>query len=288
MTNDYHPFDRSGVAAVSDLQTPVWRELFSILESAQEDFLSKQHLFRSATYKWPLDALHNWSRVWEYPYVYLQMRKFRQAQGASHLAKVADIGSGVTFFPFSIARLGFDVICADPDSVCSADFARACPVVDQDPGKVEFRLIETSSLPFGDSECDAVYCLSVLEHIENFENTILEISRILRDKGLFFLTIDLDLQGNSQIGVRPYRSLVESLRESFDLLLPDTTVHPADILDNLKGPCPMYVFDQRAQAWHSFKQDLIKPLLGRRKRPLLPMHLAVQGLALRKRSDRTG
>jgi 2-polyprenyl-3-methyl-5-hydroxy-6-metoxy-1,4-benzoquinol methylase len=277
-----NPFERSGLAALSDLQTPAWREVFSTLEGEQKDFLSKQHLFRSPDYKWPLDALHNWSRVWEYPYVYQHLKRYRQEHSGNLLPTVADIGSGVTFFPFSVARLGFDVVCADLDPVCRADFDRAETIVKQDPGKVGFRLIETSSLPFGDSECDIVYCISVLEHIEDFENTIHEISRILKNDGLLYLTIDLDLQGNSQIGVVRYRSLVACLHESFDLLFPDVTVHPADILDSLHGPCPMHTIDQRAEAWHWVKQDIIKPLLGRLSRPFLDLHLAVQGFALQK------
>ena len=283
MSDTSNPFDRSGVAALSDFETPVWRELFSTLEDAQTDFLSKQHFFRNPEYKWPLDALHKWSRVWEYPYVYMHLKKYRQQRSGNHLPKVADIGSGVTFFPFSVARLGFEVICADPDVLCSDDYHRAGMIVEQNPGKVEFRLIESSSLPFGDSECDIAYCISVLEHIEDFENTIHEISRILKHKGLLYLTIDLDLQGNSQIGVTRYLSLVACIRKFFDLLLPDTTVHPADILDNLHGPCPMYAVDKRAKAWHWIKQDIIKPRLGRQPRPLLDMHLAVQGFALQKR-----
>ena len=287
MTANDGPFERNGLAALSDFQSSLWKDLYSKLEADQSDFLSKQHLFRSSEYKWPLDALHNWSRVWEYPYVFSQLIKCSQSAQGGRLLKVADIGSGVTFFPFSVARLGFEVICADPDPVCNGDFGRACGVMNQNPGKVEFRPIQGPSLPFGDAECDLVYCISVLEHIEDFENTIHEMWRLLKDNGLLFLTIDLDLQGNSQIGVLPYQALVASMRKLFDPILPDTTVHPADILDNLHGPCPMYVINPRAKVWHLFKQDIIKSLLRRRSRPFLPMHLAVQGLALRKRLNRS-
>ena len=283
LAHDQDPFQRCGVAALSDFQTPVWRELFSTLEDAQREFLSKQHLFRSSEYKWPLDALHHWSRVWEYPYVYLHLDRWRRQQSRRHPPIVADIGSGVTFFPFSVARLGFRVVCADVDPVCRVDLGRARLIARQDPGRVEFRLIENSSLPFGDSECDVAYCISVLEHIENFEQTIQEIARILKDEGLFYLTIDLDLQGNSQIGVTRYQSLLACVRRFFDLALPDETVHPADILDNLHGPCPTYTFTRWERIRHLLKQEIIKPLLGRRPQPIAPVLLAVQGFVLQKR-----
>jgi SAM-dependent methyltransferase len=278
-----NPFERCGIAALSDFRTSVWRELFSILAKSQAEFLSKQHLFRSPDYKWPQDALRTWSRVWEYPYVYLHLRDWRREYAGSELPRVADIGSGVTFFPFSVARLGFDVVCSDPDPVCSKDLNRARKLVEQSPGNVEFRLIQGSSLPFEDSECDLVYCISVLEHIEEFDKTVREIARILKDNGLVFLTIDLDLQGNCQIGVDRYHSLMASVQRSFDFALPDRTVHPADILDSLHGPFPMYHISKWKRARHMLKQEMVKPLLGRKPYPLTPMHLAVQAFVLQKR-----
>jgi SAM-dependent methyltransferase len=279
------PFDRSGIAALSDLQTPQWRELFSALECHQTAFLSKQHLFRTPDYKWPHDALHNWSRAWEYPYVYSQLIRWRSAYTGRRLPTVADVGSGVTFFPFSVARLGCRVVCVDPDPVCSKELSLAAKVVDHSPGEVEFRLIETSALPFGSSECDLVYCISVLEHIETFHDTLREVSSCLKPGGLFYLTFDLDLQGNSDIRVDRYDSLMTTIHELFDLVLLEKTIHPADMLSNLNGPYPMYKVSKWMKAEHFIKQELIKPMLGRQARPLLPWHLAVQGCTLRKRGD---
>src|SRR5207302_5688920 len=111
-------FARSGLATLSDLKTPLWRELFDILEHQQADFLAYESLFRSPSYKWPSDALHNWSRVWEYPYVYENLKRWLLVHNTCEPIIVADIGSGVTFFPFSIARLGCRSICSDIDPVC--------------------------------------------------------------------------------------------------------------------------------------------------------------------------
>src|SRR5215469_3699998 len=96
-----NPFEYCKIAALSDFQTSTWRELYVGLENAQAEFLSKQDLFRSKEYKWPLDALHNWSRVWEYPYVFLHLNEQRRSNAGVQIPRVADIGSGVTFFPFS-------------------------------------------------------------------------------------------------------------------------------------------------------------------------------------------
>ena len=276
-------FNHSGLAALSDFQVPLWRELFTSLEVQQADFFSKQHLFRTGRYKWPVDCLHQWSRAWEYPYVYFHLHNFREAFKADRLPKIADIGSGVTFFPFAVAQLGFDVICADPDPVCVEEFSRAVEVMNSSPGKVAFRPIASSALPFKDAECDACYCISVVEHIDDFANTVSEMARILKTGGLLYLTIDLDLQGNQAIRADRYPALINSLNQYFDFEFPVRAVHPADMLDNLRGPYPMYKISKWQKARHLLKQEIVKPLFRRAPAPLLDWHLAVEAAVLRKR-----
>ena len=111
-------FSRSGLAALSDLQTEVHQSTFSVLEEKQSKFLSKASEFRSEEYRWPNDSLHCWSRVWEYPYVYYHLTRYLQGLSEGSRPIVADVGSGVTFFPFVLAQLGCEVICADIDSIC--------------------------------------------------------------------------------------------------------------------------------------------------------------------------
>jgi SAM-dependent methyltransferase len=276
-------FDRCGIAALSDLDTSTWRELFSNLERDQLAFLAKQELFRTPDYKWPHDALHQWSRAWEYPYVYHHILKWKRAHEHLTLPKLADIGSGVTFFPFCVARLGFHVTCADPDPVCATELRQAANIICSMPGQVDFRSIQGLDLPFENSECDLICCISVLEHIQTFENTVREMHRCLKPGGLLYLTMDLDLQGNSEITVRSYPALIDVLHELFDLEMPERTIHPANMLSNLSGPYPMYTVSRWMRVRHFIKQELIKPILGRQPSPFLKWHLAVQGCVLRKR-----
>jgi 2-polyprenyl-3-methyl-5-hydroxy-6-metoxy-1,4-benzoquinol methylase len=283
-TAAYRLFERCGIAALSDIQTSQWRDLFDNLERDQAAFLSHQGEFRTTQYKWPLDALHTWSRVWEYPYVYFHLASWRRTYSGLTLPKVADIGSGVTFFPFSVARLGFHVICSDPDPVCGRELALATSVVEHMPGEIRFRRIANATLPFENAECDVIYCISVLEHVEDFTTTLAEISRCLKPRGLFCLTTDLDLQGNADISVERYTVLVTAINDFFDPLFPQTSIHPADLLTNVTGPYPMYTVTRTTKAYHFFKQELVKGFLGLPPRPLLPWHLAVQGWVLRKRA----
>lgn len=168
-------FRRCGLAALSDLSTDEWRGLFTELETMQNEFLAKEAEFRSPEYQWPRDALHNWSRVWEYAYAYDFLREWRGELGSA--PTIADLGSGVTFFPLALSKLGYTVICTDTDPVCQKDLPRAAKAIAPDSTAVSFRLTDGKILPFRDREVDAIYCISVLEHVPRFENTVLEMAR---------------------------------------------------------------------------------------------------------------
>ncbi len=114
---DKSVFQSTKIAALSDLKTELWQEIYNKLESDQTLFLKDSNIFISEAYrkKWPVDALHCWSRVWEYPFIYHHLREIRQAPRRDIDITVVDYGSGITFFPFSVAQLGYNVICMDND-----------------------------------------------------------------------------------------------------------------------------------------------------------------------------
>lgn len=210
-------FNRSGLAALSDLQCSEQQAIFSQLEKAQETFLESQPEFLSDDYRWPRGPLHTWSLAWEYPYVYYHLKKQVESLGPERDYRVVDLGSAVTFFPFSIAKLGYRVHCLDVDAAYELDIERAAHAVPHSPGKVDFKLILNGRLPLKDEEVDVVYCISLLEHIPNFEDTIQEVVRVLKTNGQFILTIDMDLGGSMEIGISRYYNLRHCLAEYFDL-----------------------------------------------------------------------
>src|SRR5262245_56104528 len=275
-------FSRSGIAALSDLKTEEWRKLFRLLEQEQSEFRSMEARFRSSEYGWPLDPLHTWSRIWEYPYVYEHMKANRRSSDQSASPFVVDVGSGVTFFPFSVARLGYKVVCTDIDPLCARDIPLAANVLRPSFGSVDFRLLKGDRLPFENNEVDVAYCVSVLEHIPEPQRMVMEIFRVLKPGGLFLLTIDLDLKGDSEIGVVPHERLVEVIGSCFEYEFPETTVHPANILNTTNGPFKFPVLSGLARQWFLFKQ-LVKPWLGKQRRPLYDPFLAVQGFVLRRK-----
>lgn len=277
-------FDRSGLAPLSHFEAEEWRRLFTELEREQAEFLRHEAQFRSQDYLWPRDPLHNWSRAWEYPYVYHHLKKLSAQSAGGAPVKLLDLGSGVTFFPFAAAKLGFDVVCCDVDPICERDLGRALAVVPHGPGHVSFRRTDGSRLPFADGEMDAVVCISVLEHIPDFVTTIREAARVLKPGGLFVLTIDLDLRGDLEIGVAGHRKLKAALAEHFVEAMPVITVHPADHLTPLVGPYALPTLQGLDRLAFQLKQNVLKPLFGRKPRPLVPFLLTVEGMVLRKRS----
>lgn len=226
----------SGLAAASHMNSVQFGSLFRLLEDEQRDFLGKETLFRSPTYRWYGDALHNWSRVWEYPYVYYHLQAWCRQSPNVGGRRIADVGSGVTFFPFAAAKLGLDVICTDVDPVCSADIARAAECVPHTPGSVSFRLGREYALPFEDDELDGACCISVLEHVPDPPRLVAEIARVVKPGGRLFLTMDLDLRGDQALSPEGFYAVQESLLCRFAHVLPIATVHPGDLLVSTKGP----------------------------------------------------
>jgi SAM-dependent methyltransferase len=234
-----HPFERAGFAALSALKREEWRELFMRLDQAQAQFLAHEQSFRSPEYIWPRDPLHTWSRVWEYPYVYYHLEKLRREIPEERLLTVADFGSGVTFFPFAVARLGYDVTCIDIDPVCAHDIPAAANVIDGTPGSVGVKLLDNNRIPLPNNSQDVVYCISVLEHIPDFGQTISEIVRILNPGGKFVLTVDIGLRGDYMLSAERFDGLMRCLRQLFFWELPEASVHPMGFLTSENSIFPM-------------------------------------------------
>lgn len=285
-----HPFDRAGLARLSDLRTEEWQALFHKLAALQDRFLAREPSFRSTEYKWHRDPLRTWSRAWEYPYVWHHLLGYLR-QLKSERPVVADIGSGVTFFPFGLAaEAAAEVLCADIDPVCAVDIPRAAESVGTGNGAVAFRMVEGDALPYADGELDAAYCVSVLEHIPTFELTVRETARSLKPGGQLVLTFDLDINGTSEIGPSDHERLMEALLTHFDEQWHVDFTHPGDMLMSDRGPWPAAATKRERQKakrkglrranW--VLRDWCKRKLIGFRRPRTPLLLACQGLVLRR------
>lgn len=209
--------ERAGYAKKSGLKQPSLIEIFKKLEIKQNDFLAgmKRSNLRWDL-PWPQDALHQWSRRWEYPYVASSIRK--------NPAHILDAGSGITFFPFYIAGFGHHVYAIDHDprlkkyyDCLKGNFGMSAKDNNTSAqGTLNFSIQELSSLSFEDNKFDFIYCISVLEHSSEKEAILREFARVLKPSGILILTCDISLDGSTDISLPDFFSMLEVVDSIFE------------------------------------------------------------------------
>jgi 2-polyprenyl-3-methyl-5-hydroxy-6-metoxy-1,4-benzoquinol methylase len=274
-------FNKSGFASTDDLTSPEYLKCLSALEEQQEQFLAIDP--HSSQYIWPKDSLHTWSRIWEYPYVYHHLMNLQRQNRLPVGSLVMDFGCGVTFFPFVLARLGFQVLCLDNDPVCIRDLQHAAERLTAG-ALVGSRLMSGELLPVESGSVRCIYSVSVLEHLGEPASIIAELARVLTRDGTLVMTIDVDMTGSDHgIGVARYGRLIQAIQREFDFDMPHVPTHPL-ALNSRGGQYPMR---SALSGWRAvlfeLKQQVAKPLLGRT--PTTWPHLACEGFVLRKRRE---
>jgi ubiquinone/menaquinone biosynthesis C-methylase UbiE len=232
------PFDTTGFASLDDIESDRWKAIFPHLEKVQQEFTRLQ--FHGVNYRWPREPLYNFIRVWEYPFVYQQFAALSStpAKGAK---TVADLGSGATFFPFAVARLGFDVRAIDTDEAAEQALQRAIGTMPAQPGTIRFLRSDIAALPLDDGSLDHAYCISVLEHLPEPWEAIREVRRVLKPGGLFVLTFDVSERSNHDLQPAAYSRLLETLQDGFVEINPRRIVHPSRVLNTYNSIYPLYL-----------------------------------------------
>jgi ubiquinone/menaquinone biosynthesis C-methylase UbiE len=187
--------------------------LFRHIESFSNHFLATNHdLLLEYSASKPRDPMRNWSRKWEYPFVFTRIAQFvRQKQSKT---SILDVGSGVTFFPYCLVS-SFDNVrlaCSDNTARWGSLFAG---INARTPLSVNFVPGDIHGLPFRDESVDVLYCISVLEHINNNESVIQEFYRMLAHDGLLVLTFDLSLDSAGELSLRQAKKTINVIQEYF-------------------------------------------------------------------------
>jgi len=184
---------------------------FKTIESFSDSFLlNNMSLFKHNAYKWVKDPFHQWSRQWEYPYVYNKVREVAE-KGAE--LNVLDAGSGVTFFPYYLSNELSDsnIHCCDYD-----DLEKTFDEINSQLNKkIKFLNSDLRSLPYERESFHVIYCISVLEHTNEYERIIDEFYRLLRPGGSLVITFDISLDGTRDIAVGKGEKLLKSLVKRF-------------------------------------------------------------------------
>lgn len=200
-----------GIPQEHDYKELIASDSFKEMEGFSDNFLSaNKDILREYMNKWVADPLHQWSRQWEYPFVY---DKLKEMIGREPSPRILDAGSGVTFFPYYLCQSGAaTVYCCDYDNSLATIYQQINENRDED---VKFSTADLRSLPYDDQFFHMIYCISVLEHTDEYEKIIDEFHRILQPGGRLVVTIDLSLDGTREIDLDRGNLLLSALAKRF-------------------------------------------------------------------------
>lgn len=214
------PFARNGYARLRDLDTPRLEDELRAMETPHARFVARTRELWTEGFAHTGDKLDNWSRRWEYPYCWWNLRQARPG-------RVLDAGSGITFFPYLMAEAGWTVSCADIVPELAPKFARANQLTGQ---SVEYTVAPIENLAWSDQTFDAVVCVSVLEHAPRRLEAMAEFARVLKPGGRLVLTMDLSLSRDCDVKFEDIAVILEQLNEKFEPLYPLDLHRPTDLL----------------------------------------------------------
>jgi len=189
--------------------------LYEEMERFSDTFLLQhQHLLKTYRHKWVADPLHQWSRQYEYPFVYSKIMSFTKDNPEIPIS-ILDAGSGVTFFPYYLASIfrNSRVDCTDFNTLPAILIPKINSMTDTPVG---FYRSDIRALPFDNNTYDVIYCISVLEHTKAFSQIIQEFKRLLRPGGILLVTFDISIDGDLDIPLKLAIELLHELGRSFN------------------------------------------------------------------------
>lgn len=189
------------------------------LRAYSRNFRDRNRNAATADY-WRYDPMNHGMRRWEYPFLVERMlASFADAAPC----RMLDAGAGMTCVPYFLAerlpKVVVDACDMDPNLLAMYEsINRSCT------RPVQFRDADMRDLPYADAAFDVIYCISVLEHTDEYDRIIREFRRILRPGGRFILTFDISLDGRTDIDPTRADQLIESLATHFDGVPTDSLI----------------------------------------------------------------
>jgi len=105
------------------------------------------------------------------------------------------------------------IYCCDNDKTLPLIFQK----INKREHSVDFSCADLRSLPYDDNWFEMVYCISVLEHTEDYRDIIDEFYRVIKPAGTLIVTFDVSLDRTRQIIPKKGVELIQILREKFDV-----------------------------------------------------------------------
>ncbi len=213
-----------GIIKIEDYNEVISGSTFREIEKYSDEFIVLQdRLFPEFSKKWVKDSFHQWSRQYEYPFCSESLAKHFSGQG-----KVLDAGSGITFFPYYLKEKYHEaeIECCDYDPKLEMQFER---VNKEKQTGVKYFTADIKNISKPDGCYSAVYCVSVLEHTDDYEAVVKELARITESGGHLILTFDISTDGSADISFGKAEILLETVRKYYDQVPESVSLKKEDI-----------------------------------------------------------
>lgn len=109
--------------------------------------------------------------------------RYRWAAGFCSGRRVLDAGCGVGYGCEMLLSAGAAEVVGIDNSSAALELARSSV-----SGSVRWELGNVASLPYDDDSFDVVVCFEVIEHVDEQEQALDELARVLRSDGLLFIS----------------------------------------------------------------------------------------------------
>ncbi|HEX5733174.1 MAG TPA: class I SAM-dependent methyltransferase [Blastocatellia bacterium] len=162
---------RAAIASVKDLKSTPFRAFMAYLNTIAEENQLQAYV-------------DNWSKVWEYPWLWFNGLCTIEWSGK----RLLDVGSGRSPMPCLIAILGAEVMMVEK---LRSSIPLWEEIKDQHQLAIDWTIVPGDDLPFADNSFDVVTSFSVIEHQEDKPQAVAEITRVLKPNGLLAISFDL-------------------------------------------------------------------------------------------------
>lgn len=275
----------TGLATIPEHKAASDSPLMADLRQYSVDF-RKSHGTRmgpTASY-WRYDPMDHGMRRWEYPF--LVERVLAMGAGEKTPLRMLDAGAGMTCVPYFLAEKipHATVEACDMDPLLPPMYAS---INGKASRGAKFTDADLRSLPYNDGTFDLIYCMSVLEHTDEYDRIIREFRRALRPGGRLIVTFDISLDGRTDIAPDRAELLIKSLASHFDGVPTDSLLPLASRLTSTDRLTTDYL-KQHARdllPWHMTPRIYLGAL-RRLQKPKTPFFsITVCGLDLSRTAD---
>ena len=166
-----HLTAKAALGSVDELRSVAYRSFMAHLNALADD--NKLILYHE-----------NWSKVWEYPWIWFNSLCDLDLQDK----KILDIGSGRSAMPWLFALLGAEVMMVETGREDVSLWSR---IQHRHQLKIGWRIVSSEELPFADNTFDVVTSFSVIEHQPDKALAVAQAARVLKPGGVFAVSFDI-------------------------------------------------------------------------------------------------